>query len=98
MTDRTPRWDRLVCSAEELGCDVCSAEPQRSLPRERWELARRERICMGPLAHTQPETPGHRPTQEPGRTEAPPPLSHTATRGKLPLPPTSEKDLRAKLT
>ena len=38
------------------------------------------------------------PTQEPGRTEAPPPLSHTATQGKLPLPPTSEKDLRATLT
>ena len=36
-------------------------EPQQSLPRERWELVRRERICMGPRAHTQPETPGHCP-------------------------------------
>lgn len=75
-----------------------SREPQRRLPRERWELARRERICMGPQDHTQPETPGHRPhtgAREDRGTPSPEPHSHP---GNRPLPPTSEKDLRATLT
>lgn len=68
-----------------------------SLPRERWELGRREDL-HGPQAHTQPETPGHRPhtgAWEGRGTHLPSAHSHP---GNLPLLPTSENDLRAMLT
>lgn len=43
----TPREDRLIDSAKELGCDMGDRQPQRSLHRERWGLQKREGGASG---------------------------------------------------